>query len=60
MRAKLYRARAMEIRAIADTISDANAKVQLLKTALDYEAMADSIERIAQTHNPDGSLKTAV
>ena len=41
-----YRIRAEELRAIADTMKDAEAKKTLLDIAKDYERMARSRERI--------------
>ena len=57
LRAEQYRARADEIRAVAEWMKDFGAKRQLLKTASDYEAMADSIERIEKTHDLDSPPK---
>lgn len=46
-RAKGYRARAAELRAIADSIKDASSHAQVLITAAEYERMADAIEKLA-------------
>ena len=48
-RAKEYRERAEELRTIAQDWMDPETQQSLLKVAIDYERMADSLERAARS-----------
>ena len=44
-RAARYRARSVELRAVAESLKDPDAITMILATAKDYERMADALER---------------
>ena len=46
-RAQQYRARAAELRAVASWMKDPDALMQMLATALEYERMADTVEKLS-------------
>lgn len=46
-RARQYRDRAEELRTIAQDFIDAESQKMLVRLALNYEAMAESVERMA-------------
>jgi hypothetical protein len=48
-RAKQYRARAAELRAVAEWMKEPPAVTQMLATALEYERMAQTVEKISTT-----------
>ena len=52
VRVARYRARAEELRAVAAKLTSLEARNMVLTTAEDYERMADSIQRVIESHRP--------
>ena len=55
--ARLYRAHAGELRAIAESADDAKYKEQILVIAADYTHMADQLEQIDKTNKDIRKLR---
>ena len=56
-RAQQYRARAAELRAVASWMKDPEALMQMLATALEYERMADTVEKLSAAKSGDSDDK---
>jgi hypothetical protein len=57
-RAQQYRARAAELRAVASWMKDPVALKQMMATALEYERMAETVEKLgaAKTDKSDDKM----
>ena len=56
-RAQRYRTRAAELRAVAAWMKDPSALSQMLATALEYERMAETVEKLNAVNNEDSGDK---